>query len=64
MSEKVADDDIDRDKLERPSELDTDADRDDDHEGRLRKRSKGYDGTGAAETPSIEEAEDEEKDRG
>ena len=63
MSKDVPEDKKDRDDLKRPTTEGVDADRNDDsQEGRLHKRSKGYDGTGEDESITMEQAEAEEKE--
>jgi hypothetical protein len=61
--EMVPEDEIERDKLSREGNA-VDVDRNDDsQEGRLHKRSKGYDGTGENESLPIEEAESESREQ-
>jgi hypothetical protein len=63
MSEKLPEDEVDRDDREEPRTEGVDADlNDDNQEGRLHKKSKGYDGTGKDESIPIEQAEEEKRD--
>jgi hypothetical protein len=63
MSEKVPEDEVDRDEPEEPGTDGVDVDQNDDsQEGRLHKRSKGYDGTGEDESIPIEQAEEEKRE--
>jgi hypothetical protein len=62
MSEKLSEDEFDRDNLGR-FRTGVDTDRNDDRqEGRLHKRSEGYSGDGENESIPIEEAESESRD--
>ncbi|MDA4113576.1 MAG: hypothetical protein OK474_05995 [Thaumarchaeota archaeon] len=63
MTKEVPEDKKDRDKPERSRTEGVDADENDDNqEGRLHKRGKGYDGTGEDEAITMEQAEDEERE--
>jgi hypothetical protein len=63
MTKKVPEDKKDHDDPKRPRTEGVDSDQNDDsQEGRLHKRSKGYDGTGEDESLTMEQAEDEEKE--
>jgi hypothetical protein len=63
MSEEVPEEKKDRDDVKTPRTEGVDADRNDDsQEGRLHKRSKGYDGTGQDESIPLEQAEDEKRE--
>ena len=62
MSKEVPEDKKDREvKIPRTEAVDADLN-DDNQEGRLHKRGKGYDGTGEDESLTLEQAEDEKRE--
>ena len=63
MSKDVPEDKKDRDRVKTPRTEGVEADQNDDsQEGRLHKRSRGYDGTGQDESITPEQAEDEKRE--